>query len=169
VNSRREPYDEEIEILCRDIDRKTLERKEIRSYKTKFHAKFVGTKTVKRPKAYIIPQSMSTVIDKLKLHDIQISILDSDKELVVTAYTISKITESECPDHGHLKRMEFKMEVETTKIKKRFTKGDVMVDPSQRQGNLAVYLLEPESDDGLGTWGFLGTIKGKELDIYRLE
>jgi hypothetical protein len=38
--------------------------------------------------------------------------------------------------------------------KKSFKKGDFVVDLAQPLGNLAFYLLEPESDDGLVTWNF---------------
>jgi hypothetical protein len=38
--------------------------------------------------------------------------------------------------------------------KKKFNKGDYLVELTQPLGNLAFYLLEPQSDDGYITWNF---------------
>ena len=38
--------------------------------------------------------------------------------------------------------------------KQKFNKGDYVVELAQPLGNLAFYLLEPESDDGYITWNF---------------
>jgi len=48
--------------------------------------------------------------------------------------------------------------------------GDVLVRTDQVLGTLAVYLLEPESDDGLATWNLLDTAlrRGAEFPVARL-
>ena len=48
--------------------------------------------------------------------------------------------------------------------------GSLLIPVSQSQGNLIVYLMEPESDDGLTNWGFFesGLRAGKPHPVIRL-
>jgi hypothetical protein len=48
--------------------------------------------------------------------------------------------------------------------------GAFLVRTGQPLGSLAVYLLEPASEDGLAAWNFMdGWLKhGEELPVYRL-
>jgi len=39
-------------------------------------------------------------------------------------------------------------------VKIHFEKGKYIIKTSQKLGNLAVYLLEPQTDDGLLLWNF---------------
>jgi hypothetical protein len=50
-----------------------------------------------------------------------------------------------------------------------FAAGTILVRAGQPLGILAACLLEPESDDGLVTWGFLNTYldRGKTFPIYK--
>jgi hypothetical protein len=49
--------------------------------------------------------------------------------------------------------------------------GDVLVRTDQVLGTLAVYLLEPESDDGLVRWGYFDALlkPGAILPVGRLS
>ena len=169
IKAELEAYDEEYEILARDIDERTLQRLELKSYKIKFWGKFKPTQTVKRPKAYVIRKSMTKVIDRLNIHSIKMTEMDKDQELDVTSFTVTDVKTFDSADHGSMKRQECKVTVEKKKSKKKFTQGDILVPADQPLGNLVVYLLEPESDDGLATWGYFVATTGKELNVYRIE
>jgi hypothetical protein len=52
----------------------------------------------------------------------------------------------------------------------RFAAGTLVVPTAQRLGNLAIYLLEPESDDGLARWEFFDPDLrvGEPFPVHRL-
>jgi hypothetical protein len=54
--------------------------------------------------------------------------------------------------------------------KVEFAPGTVVVRTSQRLGNLIVYLLEPEADDGLARWEFFDRdiTLGQPFPVYRV-
>src|SRR5205814_7202780 len=67
----------------------------------------------------------------------------------------------------------FETVLATRKERRRvqFDAGTLVVPTAQRLGNLVVYLLEPESDDGLARWEFFdGAIQiGSPFPVYRVS
>lgn len=116
-----------------------------------YHAKFEAERESTVPRGYIIPEAFSAVAENLRAHGIAVSTLTKSRSVTGEIFAISKTEKAPQKFEGH-----FMMRVfgEFTPTKRTFKKGDYLVDLAQPLGNLAFYLLEPESDDGLVTWNF---------------
>lgn len=116
-----------------------------------YHAKFEEEVESTLPRGYIIPAALSKIAENLKKHGIKVTTLSQSKKVEGEVFQIEKFTKSERKFEGHL------MARATGKFlaaKLTAAKGDYLVDLAQPLGNLAFYLLEPESDDGLVTWNY---------------
>lgn len=108
------------------------------------------------PTRYVIAQSDTQVVRVLRDHGItvtQTTQAPSGLQLMGDGYVfmIDSTVASQRPFQGHREmRLTGKWRKETRAI----TPGSFIVDTSQPLGLLAVYLLEPQSDDGLVTWNF---------------
>jgi hypothetical protein len=103
------------------------------------------------PSGYIIPSSFKTVVENLRAHGIQVTQLAQSAVYTGQVFQIEKFEKSERKFEGHFMARAFGKFVA---VKRKFSKGSYVVDLNQPLGNLAFYLLEPESDDGLLTWNF---------------
>jgi hypothetical protein len=122
-------------------------------------ANFRGTEPVafvKRPNAYYVPASCNEIIERLKIHGIQMEILQQPKEVTVEMYRIQDAKfENEggktLPFEGHI-------QVNGTAMpelhKQVFSAGSVHISTNQPLGDLAMLLLEPSSPDSYFQWGF---------------
>ena len=71
--------------------------------------------------------------------------------LEIEEFVIRELKAREQPFQGHYMNS---MKGEYRMVKREFSAGTLVVTTAQRLGNLAAYLLEPESDDGLVVWNF---------------
>jgi dipeptidyl-peptidase 4 len=131
--------------------------------------RFEMTRGVRRPFAYIIPpgEVAATLVQKLQAHGIAVEPFAG--KATVEAYIISKIDKQERPFQGH---HEVTLEAVASLVKGReFAEGSFIIRTAQPLGTLAVYLCEPESDDGLATWNFLDAAiaEGQEFPIARVR
>ncbi len=124
------------------------------------------TLTVSRPYAYLIPPSWSKVVENLQRHGIAVEELREDIELDVEAYRIDKVKKTAL----YQKRQLIDIEATSRKEARRIEAGTVLVRTAQPLGTLAAFLLEPQSEDGLGTWGFFenGVREGEDYPVLRL-
>jgi hypothetical protein len=74
--------------------------------------------------------------------------------LEVEAYRITGLEATDSPDVGAAKHVECVVSGRREATSSRVEPGDFIVRTDQPLGTLAVYLLEPESDDGLTRWNF---------------
>lgn len=111
-----------------------------------------ATLTVKRPAAYAIPSSLTNVIENLHFHGIQTRTLDVEQEVTAETYTINSAVPAATAFQRHNLMT---VEATPTRGTVRLPAGTVIVDTNQPLGVLIVYLLEPESEDGLVMWNFL--------------
>lgn len=134
--------------------------------------RFEMTRGVRRPFAYLIPpgEATATIVAKLQAHGIAVEPFAG--KATVEAYSITKIEKQERPFQGH---HEMTLEASAALVTGReFPEGSFIVRTAQPLGTLAVYLLEPESEDGLATWNFLDAVigtggEGKEFPIARVR
>lgn len=114
-------------------------------------ADYLPTKQVKLPNAYLLTIKDSRIINLLKTHGVRLEKLFSDSEIEVQTYKIKELKPEQRLNQGHYNNIvkgEFIVE------KKKFSKGTVIVRLAQPLSNVAAYLLEPETDDGLLHWNF---------------
>lgn len=108
------------------------------------------------PAHYLISQSDSQVVRVLRAHGIQVTQQDrniSAKPAMSEVYTflVDSTVVSPRPFQGH---REMRLTGRWQKVSKPVETGTFVVDTSQPLGLLAVYMLEPQSEDGLVTWNF---------------
>jgi hypothetical protein len=112
---------------------------------------WILTRTVQRPSGYFIAVNDPWVIDTLKHHGILVERLTESVKLIVESFTPETLGSHESLFQGHrMNRLEGRYEAKEMPC----PKGTVFVSTAQPLGNLVVYLLEPECDDGLFAWNF---------------
>jgi dipeptidyl-peptidase 4 len=158
-----------------------------REYEVDLYTRFEAELTVTRPFAYIIsapplriedlqstvvlpghPEWITTVVHTLQRHGIKVEELREDLELEATVYGIEGVTKAMRPFQGHdLVTVRATPRQESTRI----AAGSYLIRTAQPLGSLAVYLLEPESADGLATWNFFDPALevGGVFPVVRLE
>ena len=112
---------------------------------------YYGSKNVVLPFAYVVKTHDPEIISLLKTHGILLDELSNDSKIDVERFEISELKGSTRLNQGHY----------TNTIKGRFVKesiefqaGTLVIRMAQPLANLAAYLLEPQSNDGLMTWNF---------------
>lgn len=116
-----------------------------------YHAKFEAEVESTIPKGYVIPAAFIAVAENLKKHGIEVTVLSKSLTKEGEAFQIEELRISEPKFEGHFMARAYGKFISK---KKKFSKGDYLVELAQPLGNLAFYLLEPESDDGFVTWNF---------------
>ena len=128
--------------------------------------RFEPTRSVARPFAYIVPLGFDPIIAKLRQHGIAVEPFAG--RATVEAYTITGFARARREFQGH---REVSVEADAALIERDFPAGSFIVRTAQPLGTLAVYLLEPESEDGLVTWNFFDEhiAEGKEFPVVRVR
>ena len=116
-----------------------------------YHAKFDAETESILPKGYIVPAYFAEVVENLKKHGIVVTQLSKSVTKEGEAFEVNKHEKGQRKFEGHNLARVYGNYVSA---KQKFNKGDYVVDLAQPLGNLAFYLLEPESDDGYVTWNF---------------
>ena len=111
--------------------------------------RFEPTLSVRRPYAYILPHGLESIVEKLRQHGIHVEPFEG--EGLVEVYTIEKINRRERAFQGHKNVL---LDTHSDLLRQQFMEGSWIVRTAQPLGTLAVYLLEPESEDGLAAWNF---------------
>jgi len=115
--------------------------------------RFAPTKKAKFPAAYLIPASATKVVDLLALHGVKVERFDDPWVGSAETFKIKEVSISRGAFQGHrLIRLEGAFETAQANA----APGTYLVRTAQPLGTLAFDLLEPESLDGVMSWGFLG-------------
>lgn len=112
---------------------------------------YYPTRNVKFPFAYIITIHDPEITGILKLHGIKTEELKSDTRIDVQSFEISELKEAARLNQGHHNNTVSGRYVNGSVD---FPAGSIVVRTAQPLGNLAAYLLEPQSNDGLVVWNF---------------
>jgi hypothetical protein len=140
-----------------------------RAYDAPHHRTFVPTQAVSTPMAYLVPAELAP---RLEGHGIRFERLDTPRRFTVDSYRVARREETFSPDvaanvppPGQAEvplsqkpkpvRFETVLTVAPERSTREFPGGTLYVPTAQRAGTLAVYLLEPHSDDGFCRWQFL--------------
>ena len=129
--------------------------------------RFDSALTVTRPAGYLFTSPAPKVVENLRLHGVRIDEVARDMDVEAEVYTIDGIKPASRAWQGHTL-----VEVEATPTRKAVhaAKGAALVRTDQPLGNLVVYWLEPECEDGLTTWNFFDEwLKpGGEFPVVRI-
>jgi dipeptidyl-peptidase 4 len=148
-------------------DKKIIKTDAPKDYDCRVIDKLVPTLEVTRPYAYLIPAEYTGAVDTLRRHGIVVDELREQITLETESYTLSEVNFSMREFQKHkLVTVEGKAGPSTTKAEP----GMFVVKTEQKLGQLACYLLEPFSEDGLTTWNSFdaGLKVGNTFPVVRL-
>lgn len=140
-----------------------------KTYRMPHHRTFIPTQAVSTPAAYLVPAELAP---RLEGHGIRFERLSEPRHFMVDSYRVARREETFSPDVatnvpplGEAEvplsqkpkpvRFETVLTVAPERSSREFPAGMLYVPAAQRAGTLAVYLLEPHSDDGFCRWQFL--------------
>jgi Zinc carboxypeptidase len=109
-----------------------------------------------RPKAYWIPAQWHDVIERLRMHGIEMERIFEARDVEVDEYRLDNPKLDSESFEGHV-RVTSPVTVEHRK--EHFPAGSVRIPTDQPLGVLAVLLLEPQSPDSFLQWGFFHEIE----------
>jgi hypothetical protein len=129
--------------------------------------RFTSTMDRTPPAAYVIEPQDTAVVALLRLHGIRVDRSDTAWRARGESFVIDSIITAQRVFQGH----------HEVRLKGRWERGtqtlpakSFIVSTAQPRGTLIVYLLEPESDDGLTTWNLFDTRlqKGGRFPVRRI-
>lgn len=126
--------------------------------------KWEPTRTTTRPVGYVLPPGMAAVVPLLLDHDIAVYRFQEATTLDAEVYYARGVNRDNYFQGHYLKSIDVEKRAEELEV----VAGWFWVPASQSRANLISYLLEPETDDNLITWGWAdhmiqvrpGTIEG---------
>ncbi|TVP54750.1 MAG: hypothetical protein EA351_12600 [Gemmatimonadales bacterium] len=111
---------------------------------------WVPTRTTSRPVGYLMPPAMAAVLPILHDHDIAVYRFRDSATIEAEVYYATSVRTSSYFQGSYLKEVEVVKESETIEA----VEGWFYIPTGQSMGNLITYLMEPETDDNLITWGW---------------
>jgi hypothetical protein len=111
---------------------------------------WVPTRTTPRPVGYLLPPSMARVVPLLQAHDIAVYRFREPAALDAEVYTATAVRQGDNFQGHYLKSVDVRKEEEVVEV----VPGWFWVPTAQSRANLISYLMEPETDDNLITWGW---------------
>jgi hypothetical protein len=117
-----------------------------------YYMDFYPVRSVRFPYAYLITTLDPVISGLLKVHGIKMEKLSADSKIAVQRFEITDLKGAPKLNQGH-----YTNTISGNYINAQidFPSGTLIVRTAQPLGNLAAYLLEPESNDGLMYWNFL--------------
>lgn len=137
-----------------------------RDYPVEHWAMGVATTRVARPYAYLLPEESSRVADRLLMHGLTVEQLTRNVTLDVEQYVIAKREQAATPFQGH--RL-VRLEVTKKHVRRSVPAGTYVVRMAQPLADLAAWLLEPQSQDGLATWNFFDRSAARAGELFPVE
>ncbi|MDQ3535840.1 MAG: hypothetical protein M3421_09480, partial [Bacteroidota bacterium] len=121
-----------------------------------FFNKYVPKTAIEKPKAYLIPKGWHKVIDRLKLNEVELQVLENDTIIEVESYFIEDYKTVEKPYEGHYLHFDTKVKKQLKRVP--FIKGDYIIYTDQAANRYLVETLEPAAPDSFFNWNFFDTI-----------
>jgi hypothetical protein len=161
VRYKLEAFEEPIEIATRTP--RTLDGAPS-TVKVRYYSNFIGTTVIARPAAYIVP---ANVAEALERHGLRTEPATGSREVEVASVT-------GFGSEGGRKILEAAqvgdLQVEWKRATRAMPPGARRVATDNPYGAVAVYLCEPESDDGVIENGLVAAPSlGDELPIWRTD
>ena len=107
---------------------------------------------VEKPKAYLIPQAWSEVINLLQINGVKMTKLERDSNILVKGYYIENYKTTSKPYEGHY--LHSNIEVRKEEMLIHFHRGDYLIPCNQTSNRFIVETLEPKAIDSYFSWNF---------------
>lgn len=108
------------------------------------------TRTTTRPVGYIMPPAMASVVPLFQEHDIAVYRFREPATLDAEVYYALGVNQDEYFQGHYLKSVVAEKRMEQVDV----VPGWFWIPTAQSQANLISYIMEPETDDNLITWGY---------------
>ncbi len=142
----------EMEVMPREGGWPRVKKKDKKkTYVVPYFSDFVPKRSVTFPYAYLVPTASREITEKLLQHGLSVEKLREPVTLEVESFRIKEIKGGSRLYQGHYLNS---VKGEYFTEQKEFPEGTLFVATAQPLANVAAYLLEPESDDGLLVWNF---------------
>ena len=109
------------------------------------------TLTLKRPTAYWVPSYRADIIERLKMHGVQMETLAAPRTVAVDMLRLVDPKVSARTNEGHVPITVGEVRAEAQDW--TFPVGSVRVPTDQPMGDVAILLLEPQSSESFFAWG----------------
>jgi len=104
------------------------------------------------PMGYYFPAELSNVAGKLEEHGIKVSVVQKRERINAEVFTITRFTQAQRPSYGDHRTVT--VEGSFSRKPVNIPAGSYFVDMRQPLAWLVLYMLEPQSDDGLLFWNY---------------
>lgn len=138
------------------LDRLYYDRTKPFRKNVKYYEHYKANTITTKPKAYVIPYAWKEVVERLKLNDVEMSIIEKDTSLQVNVYYIDDYKTVQRPYEGHYLHSNVKLRTEQQKILIR--KGDYLVKTQQAACRFIIETLEPQAIDSYFNWNFFDEV-----------
>jgi len=124
-------------------------------FKIPMFKQYQPMESTKLPKAYIIPIEWQDIIERLKIHGVQMQTLTETKILKVKSYKFSNVKQRDQSYEGCQTVTFDQQEIEEERT---YYPGSVIIPVSQPLAKIIISMLEPKAGGSLLSWGFFNTI-----------
>jgi hypothetical protein len=119
------------------------------------------------PVGWALDPSRADIVARLRLQGIEVERLAAEEpRAAVARFVVDSVARAARPFQGHREARPYGR---WERAERALPAGSWVVPADQPRATLAMYLLDPESDDGLATWGAFGEAMGAEFPVLRLE
>ena len=121
------------------------------------------------PEAYIIPVQWVKALERLKLHDVEMTIIEEPVSIEVETYRFDNPQLSARVNEGRQTVQNISFESYTEK--KEFPAGSAVIDMNQKGARLITHALEPQAPGSFLYWGFFNPIfqRTEYFETYAME
>ena len=113
------------------------------------------------PEYYIVPKAWQKVIDRLKVHNVQMKEVVNDTLMKVDYYQIDDFKTVTTPFEGHYLHYDTQASIHKDSV--RVYKGDYMVPTAQLAKRYLIEVLTPTEVDSFFNWNFFDSVLGKDV------
>jgi len=143
----------EVDVVADAEGRETYKKSDRKkTVQVPYTARYDVTFSVKFPFAYLVSVSDPLVINILQKHGVQVSQLTKSQTFDVEAFKMTELKAENRLNQGHFNQT---ASGTWTIEHLEFKAGTFVIRTAQPLANVASYLLEPQSNDGLLKWNFL--------------
>ena len=121
-----------------------------------YYNEYRPKKEVTIPKAYILKNGWSKILERLDNNQIQYKKFDNDTIILAEYMRIKKYKTRKNAYEGHY--LHYDTEVTKDTVEQQFFKGDIYIPTQQKGIRYIIETLEPEATDSFFNWNFFDTI-----------
>jgi len=155
------PLPARVEICAWDLESQRARRvpgRTLTRYPNTHFGRFLPTRTVCRPFAYAIPRAFERIADHLRLHHVRVLEVVRARTVDVLEFVVDGRAATSSVDIADRSPPETVFFGHELAARHELVPGDFLVPMAQPLAHVAIYLLEPQSDDGLVKWRFFDDV-----------